>query len=393
MSRKEKIILSILAVGIILIGGWWILGNQKEIEKFLQEIDCAKAGESSSHPSLGPKAPTPRKCCEGLVEIYTGSRYEPDKEYADKHGCTHAEGAGNICSDCGNGICESWENRCNCPKDCREAELLSEKTCSEECKERGWDYGICRSWTSTDDLWGCKYDELDIRDIHDCYVPSGTVGKSKTCCCGGSIEKECAKAGEEIFPVEHRKGVRCCEGLVGIGPARFHHPCNPESYTCENGCTVPPPYEIPWVQCSPCSNEICESGYGENKCNCPEDCKEKTELFFVLPKGMEEWKIGATHTIEINQPVEDFYPFTHLTLNKLDGEEVGMISCKIGTREGESGETIFNWDTKTVLNYCGAGLEEKIKEIEQGTYIIAITKDVEGRPVMASSEPFSIVLE
>ena len=50
------------------------------------------------------------------------------------------------------------------------------------------------------------------------------------------------------------------------------HPCSPESYTCENGCTIPPPYEIPWVQCSPCGNEVCESEYGENRCNCPKDC-------------------------------------------------------------------------------------------------------------------------
>ncbi len=114
---------------------------------------------------------------------------------------------------------------------------------------------------------------------------------------------------------------------------------------------------------------------------------------FLSPKEAEQWKIGTTHTIEINQPVKDFYPFTHLTLNKPNGEEVGIISCKIGTREGESGKTIFNWDTKILLNYCGAGLKEKIKKIEQGTYMIAITKDVEERPIMASSELFSIVPE
>jgi hypothetical protein len=113
------------------------------------------------------------------------------------------------------------------------------------------------------------------------------------------------------------------------------------------------------------------------------------EPAFISPKETEQWKIEATHTIKINQPVEGFSPFTHLTLNKSDGEEIGIISCKIGG----SGKTIFNWDTKTVLNYCGAGLEGKIKEIEPGTYMIAITKDVEGRPIIASSELFSIVPE
>lgn len=111
------------------------------------------------------------------------------------------------------------------------------------------------------------------------------------------------------------------------------------------------------------------------------------ELLFISPKGIEEWKIGEMHTIKINRSVKEFSPFTHLTLNKPDGEEVGIISCKIGG----SGETVFDWDTKSVLRYCGAGLEEKVKEIELGTHMVAITKDVEGRPILASSEPFSIV--
>ena len=158
--------------------------------------------------------------------------------------------------------------------------------------------------------------------------------------------------------------------------------CVEIKYTCENEKCSSTTKEFP--------NYICEN----NKCK--EIQKDETadwKILFLSPKEAEQWKIGATHTIEINQPVEDFYPFTHLTLNKPNGEEVGIISCKIGTREGESGETIFNWDTKIVLNYCGAGLEEKIKEIEQGTYMIAITKDVEGRPVISSSELFSIVPE
>ena len=143
------------------------------------------------------------------------------------------------------------------------------KTCSEECKERGWDYGICRSWKPTDELWRCKHDELDIGNTPDCYVPSGTVGESKTCCCGGNLEKECAKAGEEISPVEHRKGVKCCEDLVGIVPGRWLYPLG------HADCSIIPPYETPHVQCAPCGNGLCETEYGENRCNCPKDCSEE----------------------------------------------------------------------------------------------------------------------
>ena len=78
-----------------------------------------------------------------------------------------------------------------------------------------------------------------------------------------------------------------------------------------------------------------------------------------------------------------------MTLNKPNGEEIGIISCKIGGL----GETNFSWDTKVVLNYCGAGLEGKNKNIEPGDYTIAITKDAEGRPILAKSEQFSIVAD
>lgn len=82
-----------------------------------------------------------------------------------------------------------------------------------------------------------------------------------------------------------------------------------------------------------------------------------------------------------------------MTLNKLNGEEVGIIWCKIGRKEGEEGKTIFNWDTSTLLKFCGVSSKEKIKEVKPGTYMIAITKDVKGRPIIASSELFSIVGE
>lgn len=38
----------------------------------------------------------------------------------DERGCVPgAPVSAKICSPCGDGICEPWENRCNCPEDCR----------------------------------------------------------------------------------------------------------------------------------------------------------------------------------------------------------------------------------------------------------------------------------
>ena len=88
---------------------------------------------------------------------------------------------------------------------------------------------------------------------------------------GNPIDIKCAIAGEEIEPEEYNQGIRCCDGLTEMVPGKWLYPCN-SGEICQNGCVIVPPYETPWVQCSSCGNIICESEYGENECNCPEDC-------------------------------------------------------------------------------------------------------------------------
>ena len=71
-----------------------------------------------------------------------------------------------------------------------------------------------------------------------------------------------------------------------------------------------------------------------------------------------------------------------------NGKEVGIVYCKIGLAE----RTEFKWGTKNLLNYCGAGLNGKTKEVEPGLYKIAIATDETGRPIIDKSDDyFSIV--
>ncbi len=54
------------------------------------------------------------RCCAGLTAIpptklNSVGDYEVDRMIV---------GTGGICSKCGNGVCEAWENKANCPKDC-----------------------------------------------------------------------------------------------------------------------------------------------------------------------------------------------------------------------------------------------------------------------------------
>ena len=122
----------------------------------------------------------------------------------------------------------------------------------------------------------------------------GSTGKQ---CCPGLVEEkvsrsysvctlsiesnkeECIKAGEEMSPKEYDQGARCCSGLKRIPTSRYVYPCDtPGKLACdENGCKITPPtsFEEPSSQCTPCGNGVCETEHDENRCNCPEDCKEK----------------------------------------------------------------------------------------------------------------------
>ena len=67
-----------------------------------EEMRCKEAGESV----------LVSQCCEGLDEIYPAYIFDAN--------CNNLGMSGwlSLCSDCGNGFCESWESRCNCPEDC-----------------------------------------------------------------------------------------------------------------------------------------------------------------------------------------------------------------------------------------------------------------------------------
>ena len=74
--------------------------------------ECVKAGQKGPNPSLGPNDPNKdRICCDGLKLISPSTVPEGDL-------CKESVGGGTICSACGNGKCEKWENKCNCPEDC-----------------------------------------------------------------------------------------------------------------------------------------------------------------------------------------------------------------------------------------------------------------------------------
>lgn len=111
---------------------------------------------------------------------------------------------------------------------------------------------------------------------------------------------------------------------------------------------------------------------------------------FLSPKKGDQWKIGEENIIKIG-PIfsENYPPFYHLALLNEKNELVGRIRCKIDIDKSDS----YEWDTKIVLDFCGAAGLDISPEIltEPGIYKIAIVQDVSGFPSIAESEYFSII--
>ncbi len=102
------------------------------------------------------------------------------------------------------------------------------------------------------------------------------------------MKESCAKAGELInYPSGTNKNLPdvCCDGLKGL--AGFGINENGECERLKGG---------PFLTCMSCGNGICESinNFNENKCNCPEDCGEKSDT--------SNWQIYRNEEFEVKYP-------------------------------------------------------------------------------------------
>lgn len=111
---SKKIILFVVA--IIVLGGvaYWQYAKIRDNTG----LGCAKEGESPTYFDLttGKINPEGKQCCSGLKEI----RIKTSQADLDKGICLTIAGSSGVCSSCGNGVCESnYEDKCNCPEDCK----------------------------------------------------------------------------------------------------------------------------------------------------------------------------------------------------------------------------------------------------------------------------------
>lgn len=115
--KKELIIFGI-AVLLIILG---ISSCKKTSDK--TALPCIIAGE---HIPLPSETNGNVECCEGLRTISpTFPSTNPEEHISSlPEGCGISVGPTPICSDCGNGKCETWENKCNCPEDCNQCSQI-----------------------------------------------------------------------------------------------------------------------------------------------------------------------------------------------------------------------------------------------------------------------------
>jgi len=68
---------------------------------------CIKEGEKSASTPFDPP------CCYGLTSVNPGNAPQADGSCP-----TELPVGAKLCTNCGNGTCEPWENKCSCPRDC-----------------------------------------------------------------------------------------------------------------------------------------------------------------------------------------------------------------------------------------------------------------------------------
>lgn len=111
----QKTLIIVLLVAVIVLAGVIvyqkltpsesapIVVNQPVVNQ--PAVNCLKEGEQGSYATQN------MACCNGLKQITNNAPLGA--------GCDTVSGTIFVCTACGNGVCGTGENKCNCPADCK----------------------------------------------------------------------------------------------------------------------------------------------------------------------------------------------------------------------------------------------------------------------------------
>ena len=263
-----------------------ITGKYTSPGKCGEENSCVGEGQS-----LGPVIPGNNNvCCAGLSAI---SNSRPNANGV----CEVVPGGRGYCTYCGNGNCESPENKCNCPQDCKE-EPTPKPVCNYDGKcERnlGENEQNCPSDCANPQPTYCKDSDGGL----NYYVAGYAVGSD------GISRKDFCVGDKGLYEAY------CFGGKVMYK----YHTCD---MSCQNGACVKGPNPPPVCN----HNGVCEKNLGENEVSCPSDCRKELNSNFyvnmVKPTDNEILTGGNDYTLT----------WTHSGLDKNFGYYRVVYNCK-----------------------------------------------------------------
>ncbi|MCX6800890.1 MAG: Kazal-type serine protease inhibitor family protein [Candidatus Diapherotrites archaeon] len=173
--------------------------------------NCAKEGEGICNTCTPGSGPT--ECCTGLTKITPASKLNDDCTLKNIVG-----GQSSVCTHCGDDICGTGENKCNCPQDCNPIKCETSKDCLRGCIGPKATYGSCTNGQ-------CVYTrcETDGSGIDRCAADTAPPTCDKRCDADCETNADCM--------------VTCAQNLCAIGETNCaecpEYTCNRESCECE----------------------------------------------------------------------------------------------------------------------------------------------------------------
>jgi hypothetical protein len=183
------------------------------------------------------------ECCEGLTKIDNSSLNGSD--------CIYPVNESFVCTNCGDGLCQSPENICNCPIDCdfncTDNDGRNYRTQGKVERDGVRKYDKCKSSKSVIEYY-CEHKAI-MNETYEC--------PEKYECSFGKciyVSFPCLEGGEVGL---QEPGYECCNNFTASSQVR-----DEETGGCKTNYLT--------FVCIQCGNGIC--GLGETTCNCASDC-------------------------------------------------------------------------------------------------------------------------